>query len=165
MWASVPVWNTTNNTLYYLDNSDSLVLYRIITNESQEKKFCNKDFQEKVPWKSMSYSDRTKYQRNHNVPPAITTEENLKHLPCLLKKLFHSPESHRGDLSHEGICSNTLKVKQGAICQQQQHDVLAVAEALPTPANHRDILRPKQKNILVACVSLLCLSCHCSEKI
>lgn len=48
-------------------------------------------------------------------------------------------ERHRGDLSHQGICSDTLKVKQGAICQQQQHDVLAVAEALPTPSNHRDI--------------------------
>lgn len=63
----------------------------------------------------------------------------------------HSPESHRGDLSHQGVCGNTLKVKQGAVCQQQQHDVLAVAEALPTPANHRDILWPKQKDVLLAC--------------
>lgn len=63
----------------------------------------------------------------------------------------HSPESHRGDLSHQGVRGDTLKVKQGAIGQQQQHDVLAVAEALPTPANHRDILWPKQKDVLLAC--------------
>lgn len=68
--------------------------------------------------------------------------------------MFHSPERHRGDLSHQGICSDTLKVKQGAICQQQQHDVLAVAEALPTPSNHRDILWTKQKDTLLAYVSL-----------
>lgn len=56
--------------------------------------------------------------------------------------VFHSAgdaESHRGDLSHEGICSDTLKVKQGSVRQQQQHNVLAVAEALPAPTDHRDI--------------------------
>lgn len=63
---------------------------------------------------------------------------SLGKLPC-------SPERHRGDLAHEGVGRDALQVEQHAVRQQQQHDVPAVTEAPPAPADHRQVLWSEQK--------------------
>lgn len=50
------------------------------------------------------------------------------------------PEGHGGDPAHEGVGRDTLQVEKEAVCQQQQHHVLAVAEAPPAPPDYWQVL-------------------------
>lgn len=88
--------------------------------------------------------------------PGVTTEGarlqvcSAKHLDTLcLPGSLCLPEGHRGDLPHEGIRSDTLQVEQGTICQEQDHQVLAVAEAGPAPPNRGHVLGPEPKAALL----------------
>lgn len=57
-----------------------------------------------------------------------------------LGELLRLPERHRGNSAHEGIGRDALQVEEHAVHEQQQHDVLAVREAFPASADHRQVL-------------------------
>lgn len=53
------------------------------------------------------------------------------------------PESDRRNFPHQGIGCDTLQVEQDPIDQEENHNILVVAEAPPTLSNHRHILNGK----------------------
>lgn len=58
------------------------------------------------------------------------------------------PESHRRNFAHQGIGCDTLQVEQDSIDQQENDNVLVVAEAPPAFPNHRHILNGKKRRNL-----------------
>lgn len=55
------------------------------------------------------------------------------------------PEGHRRNFAHQGIGCDTLQVEQDSIYQQQNDNILVVAEAPPALPNHRHVLNAKNK--------------------